>query len=119
MAYGPACAASGLGVVPHNPAVNFKPLVTPLACAPFFIHHTRGFGPARRRRTAWIASVMVFFVVIAASALPGLQILPFFGSSLGGFQVGGGMLLLAALAGVVMADGLVSQVPLLGGRGVR
>lgn len=118
MAYGPACAASGLGLVPHNPAVNFKPLVTPLACAPFFIHHTRGFGPARRRRTAWIASVMVF-VVIAASALPGLQILSFFGSSLGGFQVGGGMLLLAALAVVVMADGLVSLFPLLGGRGVR
>lgn len=64
--------------------MEFKPLVTllaivnPLACVTFFIHHTQGLS----RRTVWIASVMVF-VVIAASALLGPQILSFFGISLG------------------------------------
>ena len=72
---------------PHNRPVDLKPLITllaivnPLACVPFFIHFTQGFGPAQRRRTVWMASVTVF-IVIAASALLGLQILSFFGISL-------------------------------------
>ena len=89
--------------------MDFKALVTllaivnPLACVPFFIHYTQGFGPAQRRRTVWIASVTVF-VVIALSALLGLQILSFFGISLGGFQVGGGMLLLTAALSMLNAQ---------------
>ena len=89
--------------------MDFKPLITllaivnPLACVPFFIHYTQGFEPAQRRRTVWIASVTVF-VVIAVSALLGLQILSFFGISLGGFQVGGGMLLLTAALSMLNAQ---------------
>ena len=89
--------------------MDFKPLVTllaivnPLACVPFFIHYTQGFGPAQRQRTVWIASVTVF-VVIGASALLGLQILSFFGISLASFQVGGGMLLLASALAMLNAQ---------------
>ncbi|MRD48786.1 MarC family protein [Caenimonas koreensis] len=80
-------------------AVDFKPLITllavvnPLAIVPFFIHYTQGFSRAQRRRTVVVASFSAF-LVIAASALLGLQILDFFGISLASFQVGGGMLLL-------------------------
>jgi multiple antibiotic resistance protein len=89
--------------------VDFKPFITllaivnPLACVPFFIHYTHGFNAAQRRRTVWIASVTVF-VVIATSALLGLQILSFFGLSLASFQVGGGMLLLTSALSMLNAQ---------------
>jgi multiple antibiotic resistance protein len=89
--------------------VDLKPLITllaivnPLACVPFFIHFTQGFSPAQRRRTVWMASVTVF-IVIAASALLGLQILSFFGISLASFQVGGGMLLLGSALAMLNAQ---------------
>ena len=81
--------------------MDFKPLVTllaivnPLAIVPFFIHYTQDFSREQRQRTIWVASFSCF-VVIAASALLGLQILDFFGISLASFQVGGGMLLLTS-----------------------
>jgi multiple antibiotic resistance protein len=62
---------------------------------PFFIHYTEGFSPAQRRDTVITASLTAF-LVIAISALLGLQVLEFFGISLASFQVGGGMLLLAS-----------------------
>ena len=79
--------------------MDFKPLVTllaivnPLAIVPFFIHYTQDFSDEQRRRTVLVASFSAF-VVIATSALLGLQILEFFSISLASFQVGGGMLLL-------------------------
>ena len=79
--------------------MDFKPLVTllavvnPLAIVPFFIHYTQGFSPEQKWGTIVTASLSAF-LVIAASALLGLQILEFFGISLASFQVGGGMLLL-------------------------
>ena len=89
--------------------MDFKPLVTllaivnPLAIVPFFIHYTQGFSPAQRQRTIWVSSCSAF-VVIAASALLGLQILEFFGISLASFQVGGGMLLLTAALSMLNAQ---------------
>ena len=74
-------------------ALDFKPLITlmavvnPLACVPFYIHFTQGFNRAQRQRTILVSSFTAF-VVIAASALLGLQILEFFGISLASFQVG-------------------------------
>jgi multiple antibiotic resistance protein len=88
--------------------MDFKPLVTllaivnPLAIVPFFIHYTQGFSPAQRQRTIWVSSCSAF-VVIAASALLGLQILAFFGISLASFQVGGGMLLLTSALSMLQA----------------
>ena len=89
--------------------MDFKPLVTllavvnPLACVPFFIHYTQGFPRAQRLRTIWISSFTAF-VVIAASALLGLQILEFFSISLASFQVGGGMLLLISALSMLNAQ---------------
>ena len=90
-------------------AVDFKPLLTllavvnPLACVPFFIHFTQGFTKAQRQRTILVSSFTTF-VVIAISALMGLQILAFFGISLASFQVGGGLLLLSSALSMLNAQ---------------
>jgi len=89
--------------------MDFKPLVTllaivnPLAIVPFFIHYTQGFSNEQRRRTVLVASFSAF-VVIAISALLGLQILDFFSISLASFQVGGGMLLLISAMNMLNAQ---------------
>jgi MarC family membrane protein len=89
--------------------MDFKPLVTllavvnPLAIVPFFIHYTQGFSPEQRRGTIVTASLSAF-LVIAVSALLGLQILEFFGISLASFQVGGGMLLLISSMNMLNAQ---------------
>jgi multiple antibiotic resistance protein len=89
--------------------MDFKPLVAllaivnPLAIVPFFIHYTQGFSTAQRRRTVVTASFSAF-VVIATSALLGLQILDFFSISLASFQVGGGMLLLLSAMNMLNAQ---------------
>ena len=89
--------------------MDFKPLVTllaivnPLAIVPFFIHYTQGFTKAQRQRTIITASFSAF-VVIATSALLGLQILDFFSISLASFQVGGGMLLLTSSLNMLNAQ---------------
>ncbi len=89
--------------------MEFKPLVTllavvnPLAIVPFFIHYTQGFSRAQRRRTVWTASFTAF-LVIAISALLGLQVLEFFSISLASFQVGGGLLLLISAMNMLNAQ---------------
>ncbi len=89
--------------------MDFKPLLTllaivnPLAIIPFFIHYTEGFSHAERKRTIY-TSAFSAFVVIAISALAGLQILDFFSISLASFQVGGGMLLLTSALSMLNAQ---------------
>jgi multiple antibiotic resistance protein len=89
--------------------MDFKPLVTllaivnPLAIVPFFIHYTQGFSDEQRRRTILVAAFSAF-IVIAISALLGLQILDFFSISLASFQVGGGMLLLISSMNMLNAQ---------------
>jgi multiple antibiotic resistance protein len=89
--------------------MDFKPLITllaivnPLAIVPFFIHYTQSFSDAQRKRTIWVSSFSVF-VVIAVSALLGLQILEFFNISLASFQVGGGLLLLSSSLNMLNAQ---------------
>ena len=89
--------------------MDFKPLVTllaivnPLAIVPFFIHYTQGFDRAQRIKTIWVSSFSAF-LVIATSALLGLQILDFFSISLASFQVGGGMLLLMSSLNMLNAQ---------------
>ena len=90
-------------------SIDIKPLVTllaivnPLAIVPFFIHYTQNFSREQRRRTIWISSFSAF-VVIAASALLGVQILEFFSISLASFQVGGGLLLLVGAMNMLNAQ---------------
>ena len=86
-----------------KPLVTLLAVVNPLAIVPFFIHYTQGFTREQRLRTIWIASFSAF-VVIATSALLGLQILEFFGITLASFQVGGGMLLLTSALSMLNAQ---------------
>ena len=90
--------------------MDFKPLVTllavvnPLAIVPFFIHYTQGFSPEHSAGAPSSRLRFSAFLVIAASALLGLQILEFFGISLASFQVGGGMLLLISSMNMLNAQ---------------
>ena len=86
-----------------KPLVTLLAVVNPLAIVPFFIHYTQGFSHEQRRRTVVTASVTAF-LVIAVSALLGLQLLDFFGISLASFQVGGGMLLLTSAINMLNAN---------------
>ena len=86
-----------------KPLVTLLAIVNPLAIVPFFIHYTQNFSPAQRRNTIQVSSFSAF-VVIAVSALAGLQILEFFGISLASFQVGGGMLLLTSALNMLNAQ---------------
>ncbi len=76
-----------------------KPLITLLAIVEpagdrALLHPPHmGCTDLQRKRTAWVSAFSAF-VVIAVSALLGLQLLSFFGISIASFQVGGGMLLL-------------------------
>jgi len=86
-----------------KPLLTLLAIVNPLAIVPFFIHYTQGFSAAQRRHTVWVSSFSAL-VVIALSALLGLQILAFFGISLASFQVGGGMLLLISAMNMLNAQ---------------
>jgi len=76
-----------------KPLLTLLAVLNPIGVIPFFIHFTAGLTPAQRGRTIWVSTLTVF-LVIAASALAGLQLLRFFGISIASFQVGGGVLLL-------------------------
>jgi multiple antibiotic resistance protein len=86
-----------------KPLVTLLAIVNPLAIVPFFIHYTQGFSTAERRRTIWVSSFSAF-IVIAACALLGLQILEFFSISLASFQVGGGLLLMTSALSMLNAQ---------------
>jgi multiple antibiotic resistance protein len=86
-----------------KPLVTLLAIVNPLAIVPFFIHYTQDFTPEQRRHTV-VVSAFSTFVVIAASALLGLQVLEFFGISLASFQMGGGMLLLISAMNMLNAQ---------------
>jgi len=77
----------------YKPLIALLAIVNPIGVIPFFIHFTQGLTAEQRRATARVSAFSAF-VVIAGSALAGLQIIQFFGISLASFQVGGGLLLL-------------------------
>ncbi len=86
-----------------KPMITLLAIVNPLAIVPFFIHYTQGFTDGQRRRTVMVSSFSAF-VVIAISALLGLQLLGFFGISIASFQVGGGLLLLMSSLSMLNAQ---------------
>jgi multiple antibiotic resistance protein len=86
-----------------KPLITLLAIVNPLAIVPFFIHYTQGYTERQRKRTAWVSAFSAF-VVIAVSALLGLQLLSFFGISIASFQVGGGMLLLISSLNMLNAQ---------------
>ena len=87
----------------YKPLLTLLAVVNPLAIVPFFIHYTQGFSREQRRNTVVTASCTAF-LVIATSALLGLQVLDFFSISLASFQVGGGLLLLTSAINMLNAQ---------------
>ena len=85
-----------------KPLITLVAIVNPLAIVPFFIHYTQGFSAEQRAQTIRTAAFSAF-VVIAACALIGLQVLDFFNISLQSFQVGGGLLLLISAMNMLNA----------------
>src|ERR1700749_3606654 len=77
----------------YKPLVALLAIVNPIGVVPFFIHFTSSFTRKQRQRTIQV-SCFSAFLVIAISALAGLQVIEFFSISLASFQVGGGTLLL-------------------------
>lgn len=92
-----------------KPLIALLALVNPIGGVPFFIHFTQNLNPAQRARTARVAAFSAF-VVIAVSAVAGLRIIDFFGISLAGFQVGGGLLLLISSLQMLDAKPAESRV---------
>ena len=86
-----------------KPLITLLAIVNPLAIVPFFIHYTQGFSEPQRKRTIRTAAISAF-LVIAACALFGLQILEIFNISLPSFQVGGGLLLLVSALNMLNAQ---------------
>jgi multiple antibiotic resistance protein len=78
---------------PLKPLIALLAIVNPIGAIPFFISFTQNFSAEQRSRTIRVAAFSSF-LVIAISALAGLQIIEFFGISIASFQVGGGTLLL-------------------------
>jgi multiple antibiotic resistance protein len=78
---------------PLKPLIALLAIVNPIGAIPFFISFTQRFSEEQRERTIRVAALSSF-LVIAISALAGLQIIEFFGISIASFQVGGGTLLL-------------------------
>ena len=85
-----------------KPLITLIAIVNPLAIVPFFIHYTQGFDAQQKTQTIRTAAFSAF-VVIAACALVGLQVLDFFNISLESFQVGGGLLLLISAMNMLNA----------------
>ncbi len=77
----------------YKPLVALLAIVNPIGVVPFFIHFTSSFTRQQRQRTIQVSAFSAF-IVIAVSALAGLQVIEFFSISLASFQVGGGTLLL-------------------------
>jgi multiple antibiotic resistance protein len=91
-----------------KPLVALLAIVNPIGAVPFFIHFTQTFNSAQRQRTMRISAFSAF-VVIAVSAVAGLQIIQFFGISLASFQVGGGTLLLISSLAMLNAQPAETQ----------
>jgi multiple antibiotic resistance protein len=86
-----------------KPLIALLAIVNPIGVVPFFIHFTQTFSREQRLRTMRISAFSAF-LVIAVSAVAGLQIIEFFGISLASFQVGGGTLLLISSLAMLNAE---------------
>ena len=86
-----------------KPLIALLAIVNPIGVVPFFINFTKGLSREQRLRTIRISAFSAF-VVIAVSAIAGLQIIEFFGISLASFQVGGGTLLLISSLAMLNAE---------------
>jgi len=74
-------------------AVALFALVNPLLVIPLFLQMTKDYTPAQRRRTAHVVAITVF-VACNVILVTGEEVLAFFGISIPGFQIAGGIFIL-------------------------
>ncbi|GAB4155928.1 MAG: NAAT family transporter [Planctomycetota bacterium] len=67
-------------------------VVDPLGCIPIFITMTSKLSPKQRAKTA-LKAVVASLIILTVFSLTGRSIFTFFGTSMGAFQVAGGILL--------------------------
>jgi multiple antibiotic resistance protein len=70
------------------------PIMNPFSTAPLFVSLTAGFDAKRRNRQALMACVYAFFI-LAVFLLLGAAIIDFFGISVPGLRVAGGLIISA------------------------
>ncbi len=80
-------------------------IVDPLFTVPLYLSMTSGSTPRQRNRTARLLALTVFGVLVASSLL-GESILYWLGTSLGAFQVGGGIVLMMVALGLLQSPAL-------------
>lgn len=78
-------------------------ILDPFIAVPLFLSLTRDQGPRQRMRIAFITSVTVAVVLVAA-AVSGDGLLAFMGTSLSSFRVGGGIVLLLMALAMLRAE---------------
>ena len=88
---------------PLKPLVALLAIVNPIGAIPFFLHFTQNLTLQQRQRTIRVAAI-ASFLVVAISAICGLQIIEFFGITIASFQVGGGLLLLISSLNMLNAQ---------------
>src|SRR5882724_9223691 len=84
--------------------IALLPLINPLASAPTFLAITE--GDSRERRLQQLRLACIFMVVILVSFLVGgTFIMSFFGLSIPGLRIAGGLLVAGIGSGLLMAPG--------------
>ncbi|MEZ6079873.1 MAG: MarC family protein [Pirellulaceae bacterium] len=82
-------------------------IANPLSAVPVFLQAVDGLDKAQRRKSASLAAVSVFAILLVA-AVAGNWVLDIFGISISAFRCGGGLVIL--LMGLTMLQGRTSRV---------
>jgi len=94
--------------------ISLLVIVNPVGAIPVFLALTEDQAPDQKMRCARVASVVVTLV---AAIWGGEPLLRFFGIDLPVFRVGGGILILAAIAVEFVSQGFAELFPALAQRG--
>jgi multiple antibiotic resistance protein len=87
--------------------VGLLAIANPLGAVPSFLEIVDGTDEKQRRKSAWIAAVAAFAILVVA-AVAGNWLLGIFGISVAAFRCGGGLVIL--LMGLEMLQGRTSRV---------
>lgn len=91
---------------------SFLALLNPLGVAPVFMALTTGMSPKYRRRTAFRASLTAF-ITLTIFAFAGQLLFKFFGISVNGFRVAGGIIFF--IMGFEMLNARISSIKYIEG----
>lgn len=84
-------------------AIALAALLNPLLGVPVFLKMTSGFQPAEKRKVAHVVGVTIFVACIII-LLIGEEILAFFGISIPGFQITGGVVIFGLGLSLIQSD---------------